>query len=58
MTAIEPIQLDQVCVCQNLKAVGIGEQLNAANALTDKGLELVGITSPEESTNRDEVLGG
>ena len=55
--SIEPIQLHEVGVRQNLKALGIGKQLNTATTLTSERLEPFGISGPEESIDGNEVLG-
>jgi hypothetical protein len=56
--SIKPIQLDQVGVRQNLKTVGICEQLDTANAFPNEGLEQLSIAGPEKSRDRDEMLRG
>jgi hypothetical protein len=42
--AVKPVQLDQAGVAQNLKAVGIGEQFDASDTLSDEGPEQLTIT--------------
>jgi hypothetical protein len=57
VVAVQRIELDKVGVSQNVETVGIGKQLDTANALTNERLEKFRIPSPKKSTNCNEMVG-